>query len=217
MHGFVISVLDTGSTWKKSQLLSQLRAHSSAQWYWFRLGSKQDWYIMASSWSVQFQQLCEYKVQFGHCLVPRQYAWQPQARPVGCESAQQLQVSPRRKVKSPYDRAHSRARECWVRIENNCWVLERTISRVNTVLERTISCVNTRCNASVVYVPVIGNIWIWPTTDITKDEAPYKAVIGDSSKMSDTGKSSSTRTIYGPLAGPVRVRLESHVLSLLKW
>jgi hypothetical protein len=36
-------------------------------------------------------------------------------------------------------------------------------------------------------VPAIGNIWIWPTTDMTKDEAPYKAVIGDSSKMSDTG------------------------------
>ena len=36
-------------------------------------------------------------------------------------------------------------------------------------------------------VPVIGNIWIWPTTDMAKDEAPYKAVIVDSFKMSDTG------------------------------
>ena len=28
-------------------------------------------------WSVRFQQLCEYKVQFGHCRVPRTYAVNP--------------------------------------------------------------------------------------------------------------------------------------------
>ena len=29
------------------------------------------------SWSVRFQQLLEFKVQFGHCLVPRQYTANP--------------------------------------------------------------------------------------------------------------------------------------------
>ena len=29
------------------------------------------------SWSVRFQQLCEFKAQFGHCLVPQQYAANP--------------------------------------------------------------------------------------------------------------------------------------------
>jgi hypothetical protein len=28
----------------------------------------------ACIWTIQFQQLCEFKVQFGHCLVPQQYA-----------------------------------------------------------------------------------------------------------------------------------------------
>ena len=32
---------------------------------------------LASIWSVQFQQLREFKVQFGHCLVPRRYAANP--------------------------------------------------------------------------------------------------------------------------------------------
>ena len=32
---------------------------------------------LESSWSVRFQQLCEYKVQSGHCLVPQQYATNP--------------------------------------------------------------------------------------------------------------------------------------------
>jgi hypothetical protein len=29
---------------------------------------------LASIWSVRFQQVCEFKAQFGHCLVPRRYA-----------------------------------------------------------------------------------------------------------------------------------------------
>ena len=32
---------------------------------------------LASIWSVQFQQLCDYKVQFGHCLVPEEYSASP--------------------------------------------------------------------------------------------------------------------------------------------
>jgi hypothetical protein len=30
--------------------------------------------VRHSEWRDRFQQLCEYKVQFGHCLVPRQYS-----------------------------------------------------------------------------------------------------------------------------------------------
>jgi hypothetical protein len=36
-----------------------------------------DWGTAASIWSVSFQQLCEFKEQFGHCLVPQQYAANP--------------------------------------------------------------------------------------------------------------------------------------------
>ena len=32
---------------------------------------------VAPIWSVSFQQLCEFKEQFGHCLVPQQYADNP--------------------------------------------------------------------------------------------------------------------------------------------
>ena len=32
---------------------------------------------LASIWSAQFQQLCEYKIQSGHCIVPQQYAANP--------------------------------------------------------------------------------------------------------------------------------------------
>ena len=35
-----------------------------------------DWGI-SKPWSVRFQQLCDYKVQFGHCLVPEQYSASP--------------------------------------------------------------------------------------------------------------------------------------------
>ena len=30
-----------------------------------------------TDWSVRFQQMCEFKAQFGHCLVPRQYSVNP--------------------------------------------------------------------------------------------------------------------------------------------
>jgi hypothetical protein len=36
-----------------------------------------DWGTNNASWSVRFQQLCEFKAQFGHYLVPRQYAATP--------------------------------------------------------------------------------------------------------------------------------------------
>jgi hypothetical protein len=36
-----------------------------------------DWGTRHTDWSVRFQQLCEYKAQFGHCLVPQQYAANP--------------------------------------------------------------------------------------------------------------------------------------------
>jgi hypothetical protein len=32
---------------------------------------------LASIWRARFQQLCEFKAQFGHCLVPQQYAVNP--------------------------------------------------------------------------------------------------------------------------------------------
>ena len=32
---------------------------------------------VASIWNIRFQQLCEFKVQFGHCLVPRRYPANP--------------------------------------------------------------------------------------------------------------------------------------------
>ena len=41
----------------------------------FNLGtSKIDF---ASVWSVRFQQMCEFKAQFGHCVVPREYTANP--------------------------------------------------------------------------------------------------------------------------------------------
>ena len=33
---------------------------------------------LASSWSVRFQQMCEFKEQFGHCVVPHQYTANPE-------------------------------------------------------------------------------------------------------------------------------------------
>ena len=36
-----------------------------------------DWGTSKTVWSVRFQQLCEFKAQFGHCLVSRQYAANP--------------------------------------------------------------------------------------------------------------------------------------------
>ena len=36
-----------------------------------------DWGKSSTLWSEQFEQLVEYKVQFGHCLVPQQYAASP--------------------------------------------------------------------------------------------------------------------------------------------
>ena len=41
----------------------------------YRGTSKTDW---ASIWSLRFQQLCEFKVQFGHCRVPFSYSANPQ-------------------------------------------------------------------------------------------------------------------------------------------
>ena len=35
---------------------------------------------MASIWSMRFQQLCKFKEQFGHYLVPKQYADNPKLR-----------------------------------------------------------------------------------------------------------------------------------------
>ena len=39
-----------------------------------------DWGTSQTDWSVRFQQLCEFKEQFGHCLVPQQYAANPKLR-----------------------------------------------------------------------------------------------------------------------------------------
>ena len=36
-----------------------------------------DWGTSQTDWSVRFQQLCEFKMQFGHCVVPRQYSAHP--------------------------------------------------------------------------------------------------------------------------------------------
>jgi hypothetical protein len=36
-----------------------------------------DWGTSQTDWSVRFQQMCEFKVQFGHCVVPRQYTANP--------------------------------------------------------------------------------------------------------------------------------------------
>jgi hypothetical protein len=36
-----------------------------------------DWGPSQSDWSIRFQQLCEFKAQFGHCLVPYQYSANP--------------------------------------------------------------------------------------------------------------------------------------------
>jgi hypothetical protein len=32
---------------------------------------------VASMWNIRIQQLCEFKAEFGHCLVPNQYATNP--------------------------------------------------------------------------------------------------------------------------------------------
>jgi hypothetical protein len=39
-----------------------------------------DWGTTKTDWSVRFQQLIEYKVQFGHCLVSKQYSAHPELR-----------------------------------------------------------------------------------------------------------------------------------------
>ena len=36
-----------------------------------------DWGTTQTDWSVRFEQLCEFKVQLGHCLVPREYSSNP--------------------------------------------------------------------------------------------------------------------------------------------
>ena len=36
-----------------------------------------DWRTSQTKWSVRFQQLCEFKEQFGHCLVPKRYSANP--------------------------------------------------------------------------------------------------------------------------------------------
>jgi hypothetical protein len=36
-----------------------------------------DWGTRKTDWSVRFQQLCKFKVKFGHCLVPTKYATDP--------------------------------------------------------------------------------------------------------------------------------------------
>ena len=36
-----------------------------------------EWETSASIWNVRFQQLCAFKAQFGHCLVPQQYTANP--------------------------------------------------------------------------------------------------------------------------------------------
>ena len=37
-----------------------------------------DWGTSKTDWSVRFQQLCEFKAHFGHCLVPTCYSANPQ-------------------------------------------------------------------------------------------------------------------------------------------
>ena len=36
-----------------------------------------DWGTAQADWTTRFQQLCEYKVQSGHCLVPQRYSANP--------------------------------------------------------------------------------------------------------------------------------------------
>ena len=36
------------------------------------------WDANAAVWSERFQQLCEFKVQFGHCVVPVKYSVNPE-------------------------------------------------------------------------------------------------------------------------------------------
>jgi hypothetical protein len=49
----------------------RIRELESVGFGWGITKSKTD---LASIWSVRFQQMCEFKAQFGHCLVPYRYA-----------------------------------------------------------------------------------------------------------------------------------------------
>ena len=67
------------------------------------------WEASKTGWIVQFQQFCEFKAQFGHCLVPKRYSANPKLN-WWVSTAQQLQVVPARKVKSHDRGAYSSTR-----------------------------------------------------------------------------------------------------------
>ena len=54
------------------------------------------WTVIKRDWSVQFQQLCEFKVQFGNCRVPWKYAANPSSV-LGFRSRATTTISCRRK------------------------------------------------------------------------------------------------------------------------
>ena len=86
-----------------------------------------DWGTPNFTWNERFEQLCEFKVQFGHCIVPVRYPVNPsQARILGFEAAHNLQEVSERKAKSHDSGAYLNASECWIRDGINCYFLEQT-------------------------------------------------------------------------------------------
>jgi hypothetical protein len=81
------------------------------------------WATSKSGWSARFQQL-RGRIRSLPCA--KQISRQPQARKVGYESAQQLQVVSGRKAKSHVSGPHSRARECWIQMggEKDCFGIQ---------------------------------------------------------------------------------------------
>jgi hypothetical protein len=94
--GFVISMLDTRRAWKKIQLVwTDSWAHSSPQSYWFWLGDKYDWFRNPFG-AYNFNNYMNARL----CPVDQVFC-PPQAPALGFDLAQELQIVPRRKAKSP--------------------------------------------------------------------------------------------------------------------
>ena len=98
-------------------------------------------------------------IQGGVRPLPRanQVCCQSQARAVGLESAQQLQVVEGRKAKSYDNEAHSRARVSWIRMGDvKCCLLLGTNSLNNFASSRRCNSVTAWCHASILSTPSSG-------------------------------------------------------------
>jgi hypothetical protein len=81
-----------------------------------------------SRWRDQFRQLCEYKVQIGHCLVPNKYTVNPKAWVLGCYSQRiKYRWYIKKERQGPMTAERTSTRECWIRLGDKSSYLERTV------------------------------------------------------------------------------------------